>query len=160
RGARIDRLEHPKEAQRILDVLVVREVDRRPLPLDVRPGAERFTPAGEDDGPGVPDVGEGIVQRGDQRRVERVAALGSSEPDAQNVAVAFDVQHVATLSFALPVRPTRNTRAVAAAAAATIVALLSAWHSGRHMWRVLGTQRLAYDAYSDADRRHAPLAQL
>ena len=57
-------------------------------------------------------------------------------------------------------RPTRDRLAVGAAAAATIVALLSAWHSGRHMWRLLGTERRVYGAYSDVDRRRAPVTQL
>ena len=40
RRARVDPIEHPEETHRILDVLVVGEVDRRTLPLDVGTGAE------------------------------------------------------------------------------------------------------------------------
>ena len=46
----------------------------------------------------------------------------------------------------------------AAAAAATAVALLSAWHSGRHVWRVLARERAQYAAYSANDRRHAAVS--
>jgi hypothetical protein len=56
------------------------------------------------------------------------------------------------------VQPTRLT--AASTAALTILALASSWHSGRHIWRLLGAERRAYAAYSEADRRHAPLAQL
>jgi len=42
----------------------------------------------------------------------------------------------------------------------TALALVSAWHSGRHMWRLLGAEQRMYGAYSDADRRRAPLTTL
>src|SRR5262249_3256813 len=44
--------------------------------------------------------------------------------------------------------------------ALTALALLSAWHSGRHTWRVRVRGQRTYGAYSDAERRRAPLATL
>ena len=44
--------------------------------------------------------------------------------------------------------------------ALTALALISAWHSGRHMWRLLGAEQRTYAAYSDAERRRAPLTTL
>ncbi len=82
--------EHPEEAHRVLDVLVVGEVDRGALPLDVGAGAEAGALAGEHDGACVSDVGERFRQLGDERRVEGVPPVGAGERDAQNVAVAFD----------------------------------------------------------------------
>jgi hypothetical protein len=46
------------------------------------------------------------------------------------------------------------------AGAATAVALASAWHSGGHVWRELGAQRVVYGGYSDVQRERAPLAQI
>ena len=54
-GAGVDRLAHLVQAHRVLDVLVVGEVDRRALPLDVGAGAEGGAFAGEDDGARVAD---------------------------------------------------------------------------------------------------------
>ena len=48
----------------------------------------------------------------------------------------------------------------AVVAVATVVALASAWHSGGHMWRLLGAQGRAYASYSDTERRHAALTQI
>ena len=62
RGARVDRLEHAVETQRILDVLVVVEVDGRALPLDVRACTEARALPAEHDGTRVADVPEGFGQ--------------------------------------------------------------------------------------------------
>jgi hypothetical protein len=42
-------------------------------------------------------------------------------------------------------------------AVATVVALASAWHSGRHMWHRLADDRRTFTAYSDEQRLHALL---
>jgi hypothetical protein len=42
-------------------------------------------------------------------------------------------------------------------AAATALALLSAWHSGGHVWRRLDSQRATYAPLTDTQRRRAPL---
>src|SRR5918996_4269495 len=47
--AMVDRLEHLPEAARVLDVLLVAELDRGAHPLDVCPGAEALALAGEHD---------------------------------------------------------------------------------------------------------------
>ena len=60
------------------------------LPLDVRAGAEARPFAREHDRARVPDVGERLRQLRDERGVERVAALGPREGDAQDLAVAID----------------------------------------------------------------------
>jgi hypothetical protein len=44
--------------------------------------------------------------------------------------------------------------------AATALALVSAWHSGRHMWHRLTFEHGAYKTYTDVERLHAPLAGL
>ena len=76
--AGVDRLEHPVEAQRVLDVLLVGEVDRRALPVDVGAGAEALAFAGEDDDARVPDVGERLgAARRSARRRRRCAARAS-----------------------------------------------------------------------------------
>ena len=90
RGTGVDRLEHAVEPHRVLDVLVVVELDRDALPLHVRAGAEARPFAREDDRARVADVGERLGQLRDERCVERVAALRPRERDAQNLAVAFD----------------------------------------------------------------------
>ena len=41
-----------------------------------------------------------------------------------------------------------------------MLALVSAWHSGRHMWHRLNHDYRTYAAYTDVERRHAPLAVL
>jgi hypothetical protein len=46
------------------------------------------------------------------------------------------------------------------AAVATAVALYSAWHSGGHVWRGFGADYRTYSAYSDLERRHAPLDRI
>jgi hypothetical protein len=81
-GAAVDRLAHAVEAHGVLDVLVVREVDRGALPLDVRTGAEAFAVPGEDDCAGISHVREGLGELRYQRRVEGVAPLGARESDA------------------------------------------------------------------------------
>src|SRR3954468_12807077 len=46
------------------------------------------------------------------------------------------------------------------AALATAVALASAWHSGGHVWRSLQRQEGTDHAYSETQRRRAPLESL
>ena len=92
--AGVDRLEHAEEAHRILDVLVVGEVDRGALPLDVGTGAEAGAVPGEHDGARVPDARERLGQLGDERGVERVPPIGAGQRDAQDRAVAFDPKSV------------------------------------------------------------------
>src|SRR5262249_44126979 len=82
-------LAHAVELERVLDVLLVGQVDRRALPLDVGAGAERLTLPGEDDRASVADAGESPRHIRDQRRVEGVAPLRPCERDAQHVAVSF-----------------------------------------------------------------------
>ena len=84
--------QHPEEAECVLDVLLVGEVDRRALPLDVGAGAEALALAGEHDGAGVADVCERLGQIPDQLSVERVAPLGPGEGDSQDRPVTFDSQ--------------------------------------------------------------------
>jgi hypothetical protein len=91
-GTGVDRLQHSVEAQRVLDVLVVGELDRRALPLDVSPGAEARPVSGEDDDTGVAGVGEGLVQLADQLGIEGVAALRFRQSDAKDGAVALDTE--------------------------------------------------------------------
>jgi hypothetical protein len=45
-------------------------------------------------------------------------------------------------------------------AAASVLALVSAWHSGRHMWHRLAADYRTYSHYTPIQRRHAPLATL
>ena len=92
RGAAVDRLDHPVEAERVLDVLLVRQVDRRALPLDVGARAERRAFAGEHDGARVADVRERLGELADQLRVEGVAPLRLRERHAQHCSVALDPQ--------------------------------------------------------------------
>ena len=92
RRARVDRLQHPVQAHRVLDVLLVREVDRGALPLDVGARAEARPLSGEDDRARVVDVRERFGELGDERGVERVAALWPRERHPQDAAVPFDAQ--------------------------------------------------------------------
>ena len=80
------------EPHRVLDVLVVREVDRRALPLDVGARAERRPLALEQDGPRIADVGERVRQLRDEAGVEGVPSLGLRERDPEDVSVANDLQ--------------------------------------------------------------------
>ena len=89
RRAGIDRLEHLVEAHRIPDVLVVREVDRRALPLHVRSGAETRAITRQHDSPGVADIGEGLRELDDESGIERVAPIGAREGHVENGSVAF-----------------------------------------------------------------------
>ncbi len=91
-GAAVDRLAHAVEAHGVLDVLVIREVDRGALPLDVRPGAEALAVAGEDDRAGISYVGEGLGELGDQCRVEGVPPLRARKSDAQDFFVSLYAQ--------------------------------------------------------------------
>ena len=88
----VDYLAHAVEAHGVLNVLLIREVDRRALPLDVRTGAEAFAVAGEDDRAGIPYVGEGPGELGDQCRVEGVPPLWARKSDAQDFSVSLDAQ--------------------------------------------------------------------
>ncbi len=90
--AGVDRLEHPVEAHRVGDVLLVGQVDRRALPLDVRAGAERRPVAFEQHGSRIADVREGLRELGDERRVECIAPLGLRERHAEEVPVPLDPQ--------------------------------------------------------------------
>ena len=92
RGAGVDRLEHAVEPHRVLDVLVVGEVDRRSLPLDVRTRAERRPFALEEHRAGVADVRECVRELRDERGVERVAPLRLRERHAKDVPVPDDLQ--------------------------------------------------------------------
>jgi hypothetical protein len=56
------------------------------------------------------------------------------------------------------VPPFRLSTAVVGAA--TVLALVSAWHSGRHMWHRLDQDYRAYSGYTDLQRKHAPLTML
>jgi hypothetical protein len=46
------------------------------------------------------------------------------------------------------------------ATAASVLALASAWHSGRHMWHRITGDYSTYSRLSPADQRHAPAAEL
>jgi hypothetical protein len=56
------------------------------------------------------------------------------------------------------VQPYRLSTAIAGAA--TVLALVSAWHSGRHIWHRLDSDYRTYAGYTDLQRRHAPLTVL
>ena len=43
---------------------------------------------------------------------------------------------------------------------ATVLALVSAWHSGPRRWDRLGAQRVQYAAYTAVERRHAPITSV
>ncbi len=91
-GAAVDRVEHRTEAQRVGDVVLVREVDRRPHPFDIGTGRERLPVPAQQHRTCVSDVRERIRELGDERGVERVAALGARHRDVQQRAVALDPQ--------------------------------------------------------------------
>ena len=91
-GTGVDRLEHGVETHRVGDVLLVGQVDRRALPLDVSAGAERRPVAFEQYTARVADVREGVREFGDERRVECVAPLGLRERHAEEVPVPLDPQ--------------------------------------------------------------------
>ena len=78
RRARVDRLHHPVEPQRILDVLLEAEVDRGALPLDVGARAEARPVAGEHDDARVADVRERLVQLARSARRRRRSAARAS----------------------------------------------------------------------------------
>jgi hypothetical protein len=52
------------------------------------------------------------------------------------------------------------SRATLVAGAAAVLALVSAWHSGRHMWHRLTADYRVYSAYSPTERRRAPLTNI
>ena len=90
RLAGVDGLEHPLEAQGVLDVLLLGELDGCAHPFDVGPCGEAGALAVEHDGARVPDVGERPGEPVDQRRVERVSTLGACESHPQYGAVPRD----------------------------------------------------------------------
>ena len=92
RRAAVDRLEHRAQRVRVGDVLVVRELGRGAHPLDVGAGGEARPVPGEDDRARAADVDERLRELGDDRRVERVAAVGPRERDAEDVAVALGAE--------------------------------------------------------------------
>jgi hypothetical protein len=58
----------------------------------------------------------------------------------------------------VPARTPASTAAIVAAA--TVLALVSAFHSGGHVWRLLGSQRETYAPLNDTERRRLPLEQI
>jgi dihydrodipicolinate synthase/N-acetylneuraminate lyase len=88
--AAVDRLAHPEEAEGVLDVLLVGQVDRRALPLHVGACAEALALTREDDGTRIPDFREGLGELLDQSRVERVAPLGTRQGYLQDGPVPLD----------------------------------------------------------------------
>jgi hypothetical protein len=54
----------------------------------------------------------------------------------------------------------RLTLSTATVAAASVLALVSALHSGPHMWHRLDRDYRTYKAYTPIERQHAPLAEL
>jgi dihydrodipicolinate synthase/N-acetylneuraminate lyase len=90
RRAAVDRLAHAEEPQRVLDILLVAQVDRGALPFDVGARAEALSLAREDDGARIADVAERFRELGDQRCVERVAAFGPREPDMEHRPLPLD----------------------------------------------------------------------
>ena len=99
RGTRVDRLAHAVETHRILDVLLVGEVDGRALPLDVRARAEALALAREHDRTRVTDIRKGLGQLPDQGCVERVSPLRPRERDPEHGAVPLDAQRVHALEL-------------------------------------------------------------
>jgi Bacteriocin-protection, YdeI or OmpD-Associated/Domain of unknown function (DUF1905) len=91
-AATVDRLEHPPERVGVGDVRLDVEVGRGSHPLDVGAGAEARPVAAQHDGAGAADVDERLRELGDQRGVERVAALGARERDAEHVSVPIDAE--------------------------------------------------------------------
>ena len=88
--AAVDRLAHPEEAEGVLDVLFVAQIDRGALPLDVGAGAEALALTREDDGTRIPDVRKRVGELRDQSRVERVAPLGTRQGYVQDGPVPLD----------------------------------------------------------------------
>src|SRR5439155_5518671 len=101
--ARIDRLAHPIEAERVLDVLFVREVDRGALPLDVGACTKTLTLPREHDRSRIADAVEGFRQLCDQSGVESVSPLRLRERDPKDRPVSLDTQraHRGQLKVAL-----------------------------------------------------------
>ncbi len=83
-GQRVDRVEHRAQPQRVGDVLVVRQLDRRAHPVDVRAGRERRAVAREHDRARVADVGERrrSARRSATRRMRCAARAAPSSPAA------------------------------------------------------------------------------
>jgi dihydrodipicolinate synthase/N-acetylneuraminate lyase len=92
-GGGVDRLEHAEEPKRVLDVLLVGEVDRGALPLHVRACAEALALPGEHHGARITDVGEGVSERSDQRSVEGVPPFRPGDRHAKNLHLPFDSEH-------------------------------------------------------------------
>jgi hypothetical protein len=92
RRAAVDGREHLVQPERVLDVLLVREVDRRALPFDVRARAEALAFAGEHHSPRIADIRERLGQLADHLGVERVSPLGLRDRDVQDVPVSLDAE--------------------------------------------------------------------
>jgi len=90
RRARVDRVEHRAQSQRVRDVLVVAQLDRGAHPLHVGAGRERGAVTREHDRAGVAHVFERASQLLDQRRVERVAPLRPRHRDPQDAVAVLD----------------------------------------------------------------------
>lgn len=91
-GAVVDRLHHPEQAHRVLDVVVEGKVDCRSLPFDVGAGAEAFAVPSEEHEPGVANVGERLSQIPDELGVERVPTLRLRQGDSQDRSVSLHSQ--------------------------------------------------------------------
>ena len=102
RRAGVDRLAHLVQPHRVLDVLVVGQVDRGALPLDVGPGTEGGAFAREDDGACVADQRERLGQLGDERGVERVTAVGTGQRDLVDRAVPLCAQPAHAAAYESP----------------------------------------------------------
>src|SRR5262249_35271477 len=110
--ATIDRLEHQVQPAVVLDVLLVREVDRRAMPVHVGTGAERGTVAGQDDGAGIADVRECVGELLDEGDVEGVSTPRARGRDAEDVPGALDAEGAhSRLSFSISALTSRRTSA-------------------------------------------------
>ena len=92
RRAAVDRFEHAPERERVVDVLVVAQIDGRAHPVDVGAGAEARPLTREHDRARSADVDERLGELRDQRAVERVPPLRPRERDAEDVAVPLHPQ--------------------------------------------------------------------
>ena len=88
RRAGVDRLEHLPQPPRVVDVLLVAELDRGAHPLDVGAGAEALALAREHDrARASPTSANASVSSAISVGVEGVAPLGPRQRDAEDVAV-------------------------------------------------------------------------
>src|SRR5206468_1022502 len=86
---RVDRLEHRAQRVCVGDVLLVGEVGGGTHPFDVGAGREARPFPRENDRADATDIDEGLCELGDDRGVERVAAVGPRQGNAEDVAVAL-----------------------------------------------------------------------